>query len=105
MAGQNKDGKGGKGIDQELDDWAAAIDEWDANLALPSPTGPKAKVDPADLVEPTTDPTPPSELLLAATRPQADRGATPTPVPPAITPPGGVPAAGARGAPARRDDP
>ena len=29
--------KGGKGGDDSLDDWAAAIDEWDANLTLPSP--------------------------------------------------------------------
>ena len=36
MAEESKGG--GKGGGDELDDWAAAIDEWDANLALPSPT-------------------------------------------------------------------
>ena len=34
MAEEPKDGS----VDQELDDWASAIDEWDANLSLPSPT-------------------------------------------------------------------
>ena len=35
MAEEGK-GKGGSNSDQELDDWASAIDEWDANLALPA---------------------------------------------------------------------
>ena len=38
---------GGKGGGDELDDWAAAIDEWDANLALPSPSEQAAKADAA----------------------------------------------------------
>ena len=37
---------GGKPGGDELDDWAAAIDEWDANLALPSPNE-KAKAEAA----------------------------------------------------------
>src|SRR5262245_32850107 len=102
MAGKDKS------VDQELDDWAAAIDEWDANLALPAPTGPQLKVDPSELAEPATvapddamlqapseaptEPSPSAELLAAATAPRAStptpppRAATPTPAPRATTP-------------------
>ena len=45
MSAVGGNGGGGKSDDGELDDWAAAIDEWDANLALPAPGA--AKKEPA----------------------------------------------------------
>ncbi|HEX8953353.1 MAG TPA: hypothetical protein VF945_15970, partial [Polyangia bacterium] len=46
--------KGGKS-DDSLDDWAAAIDEWDANLALPSPNAPPPKSEAAGQGVPVPD--------------------------------------------------
>src|SRR4051812_44032918 len=42
---EGRKGDGGKGDD--LDDWAAAIDEWDANLALPSSSAKSEAAPPA----------------------------------------------------------
>src|SRR4051812_27887578 len=43
--------KGGGDKNGELDDWASAIDEWDANLALPSPTATPQKTEAAPVAE------------------------------------------------------
>src|SRR5947209_2774202 len=62
--------KGGKDSDKELDDWAAAIDEWDANLALPSAEAQKREA------KPTPPPVPAPPL---PSRGEAQRNAIPTP--------------------------
>ncbi|MDB4965306.1 MAG: hypothetical protein JWN44_995 [Myxococcales bacterium] len=46
--------KGGKPLDAELDDWASAIDEWDANLALPAVGAKGAAVDAKPVEKPVT---------------------------------------------------
>src|SRR5437879_2756069 len=68
-------GKGGKdSVDKELDDWAAAIDEWDANLALPSAESQKKEARPTP-PPPAPPPAPPSPSPS-----QPPRQNVPTPV-------------------------
>jgi tetratricopeptide (TPR) repeat protein len=56
MAEQGK-GSGDKSLEAEIDDWASAIDEWDANLSLPDipapkPAAPKPAAQPAPSRQP-----------------------------------------------------
>src|SRR5579863_5116316 len=66
--------KGGKDSDQELDDWAAAIDEWDANLALPKSEA-KSDEQKTPAPEPPPKPVAPPPMPMS----QAARQHAPTP--------------------------
>ncbi|HEX4461875.1 MAG TPA: hypothetical protein VIA18_28040, partial [Polyangia bacterium] len=68
MANDPNKGKPGN----ELDDWASAIDEWDANLSLPAPTGKVPKFDADELADtPEEAALEPSAIAEAALEPQA----------------------------------
>ncbi len=68
MAEDPKKGKAGG----ELDDWASAIDEWDANLSLPSPTGKVPKFDAEELADtPEEAALEPAAIAEAALEPAA----------------------------------
>jgi hypothetical protein len=58
-----------KGFDAELDDWASAIDEWDANLALPAP--PAVDKPKAELLKPAQPVAKPVPIVPAPPAPAA----------------------------------
>ncbi|MCA1664878.1 MAG: hypothetical protein LC659_11500, partial [Myxococcales bacterium] len=72
--------KGGGDKSDELDDWASAIDEWDANLALPSPTAapPKSEAQPEARSDASAAPTADAAPVPAQPT-QRERSQTPAP--------------------------
>jgi tetratricopeptide (TPR) repeat protein len=87
MAGDPKGGKGGGGkkLEADIDDWAAALDEWDANLDnLNSDSKPKIEATP-EIKEALKEP--PKPVIKEAPKPEARQVLAKLAVRPAATPP------------------